>query len=183
VLPDYSKRSDSTVAVKWLQRLPAGWRAPLMQLGFNLHPAYRTSGGRVEYVSPDLLHMRVRLNLNRRTRNVFGTLFGGSLFSVTDGPLPTMLMAALGPDVVVWDQEARIQFLVPGRTTLYADFRITPEELATVRAALALDGKVRRTYTVELKDEQGIVHTIVERTVYIADKARYKSKTIGEEAT
>jgi acyl-coenzyme A thioesterase PaaI-like protein len=154
-----------------------------MRWGFNLHPAYRASGGRVEYVAPDLSHMRVRLDLNRRTRNVFGTLFGGSLFSVTDGPLPTMLMAALGSDVIVWDQEARIQFLVPGRATLYADFRITPAELATVRAAIASDGAVRRSYTVELKDEQGIVHTVVERTVYIADKAHYKSKTTGGDST
>lgn len=169
--------------IRWLQRLPAAWQAPLMRIGFNLHPAYRTSGGRVEYVSPDLTRMRVRLDLHRRTRNVFGTLFGGSLFSVTDGPLPTLLMAALGADVVVWDQEARIQFLVPGRTTLYADFAITPEELAEVRAALAREGKVRRTYTVELKDEKGIVHTVVDRTVYIADKAGYKSKMTGGDST
>lgn len=150
-----------------------------MRVGFNLHPAYRNSGGRVEYVAPDLSHMRVRLPLNRHTRNVVGTLFGGSLFSITDGPLPTMLMAALGPDVVVWDQEAHIRFLVPGRTTLYADFRITPEELAAIRAAIARDGKVSRTYTVELKDEQDVVHTVVERTVYVADKSHYKSKITG----
>jgi acyl-coenzyme A thioesterase PaaI-like protein len=150
-----------------------------MRVGFNLHPAYRNSGGRVEYVAPDLSHMRVRLPLNRHTRNVFGTLFGGSLFSITDGPLPTMLMAALGSDVVVWDQEATIRFLVPGRTTLYADFQITADELTAIRAAIAEDGKVRRTYCVELKDEQGNVHTVVERTVYIADKFHYKSKTTG----
>lgn len=154
-----------------------------MRVGFNLHPAYRNSGGRVEYVAPDLSHMRVRLPLNRHTRNVFGTLFGGSLFAVTDGPLPTMLMAALGPDVVVWDQEASIRFLAPGRTTLYADFRIDAGELAAIRAAIAAEGKVRRTYTVELKDERDIVHTVVERTVYIADKVHYKSKTTGGGST
>jgi acyl-coenzyme A thioesterase PaaI-like protein len=183
VPPACSKRSDPLVPITWLQRLPAKWRAPLMRIGFNLHPAYRASGGRVDYVSPDLTHMRVRLDLRRRTRNVFGTLFGGSLFSVTDGPMPTLLMAALGPDVVVWDQEAHIQFLVPGRTTLWGDFRVTAEELAEIRTALARDGKTRRTHTVELKDEHGIVHTIVERTVYVADKAFYKSKTSGGEIT
>jgi acyl-coenzyme A thioesterase PaaI-like protein len=171
------------VPIRWLQRLPASWHATLMRVGFNLHPAYRNSGGRVEYVAPDLSHMRVRLPLNRHTRNVFGTLFGGSLFSVTDGPLPTMLMAALGPDVVVWDQEASIHFKLPGRETLYADFRITPEELAEVRNAIAREGKTRRTYIVELRDEQGIVHTVVERTVYIADKAHYKTKTSGGDST
>jgi acyl-coenzyme A thioesterase PaaI-like protein len=167
------------VPISWLQRLPAAWRAPLVKIGFNLHPAYRGSGGRVESVAADLSAMRVRLDLRRRTRNVFGTLFGGSLFSITDGPQPTLLMAALGPDVVVWDAEAHIRYLVPGRTTLYADFRVEAEELASIRAALAADGETRRSYTVELKDDQGIVHTVVERTIYIADKAFYKSKTTG----
>jgi len=150
-----------------------------MRVGFNLHPAYRNSGGRVQYVAPDLMHMRVRLPLNRHTRNVFGTLFGGSLFAVTDGPLPTMLMAALGPDVVVWDQAATIQFKAPGRTTLYADFRLLPEEVDAIRSTLATDGETRRSHTVELKDRQGTVHTIVERTVYIADKTHYKTKISG----
>ena len=166
--------------IRWLQKLPASWHATLMRVGFNLHPAYRNSGGRVEYVAPDLSHMRVRLPLTWRTRNVFGTLFGGSLFAITDGPLPTMLMAALGSDVVVWDQEASIHFRQPGRETLYADFRITPEEVEAVRAAIAREGRTRRSYTIELKDKEGTVHTVVERTVYIADKAHYKTKTQGD---
>lgn len=88
-------------------------------------------------------------------------------------------MAALGPGVVVWDQEASIRYRTPGRTTLFADFVITPEEVAAVRSALARDGETRRCYRVDLKDSHGRVHTVVERTVYIADKAHYKKKVIG----
>lgn len=163
----------------WLARLPAPWRARLMRLGFNWHPAYRRTGGRIVYVAPDLSHMRVCLPLTRATRNVVGTLFGGSLFAVTDGPHPALLMAALGPDYIVWDQEASIRYKAPGRTTLYADFAITADDLAAIRADLARDGETRRNFTVELKDRHGAVHTVVERTVYIAAKAHYKSKTTG----
>lgn len=163
----------------WLHRIPSRWRPALMRLGFNWHPAWRASGGRVDYVAPDLSHLRVSLRLNRRTRNVVGTLFGGSLFAITDGPHPTLLMAALGPGVVVWDQEASIRYRTPGRTTLYADFIITPEEVAAVRAALARHGETRRCYRVDLKDRHGRVHTVVERTVYIADKTHYKKKLTG----
>ena len=92
-------------------------------------------------------------------------------------------MAALGADVVVWDAEARIRFLVPGRTALYADFQVTAADLEAIRNDIARDGRTRRTYTIELKDEQGIVHAVVERTVYIADKAHYKSKTSGGESS
>jgi len=169
------------VSFDLLQRLPASWRPSFVKFGLNWHPAYRRGGGRVEYVAPDMSAMRVRLNLGRNTRNAFGTLFGGSLFAITDGPHPILLMAALGADVVVWDEEATIRFLVPGRTTLYADFQVTAADLATIRADIARDGRTRRTYTIELKDEQGIVHAVVERTVYIADKAHYKSKASGGE--
>lgn len=167
------------MSIDLLRRLPARWRAPLVRLGLNWHPAYRRGGGRVDYVAPDLSFMRVRVDLGRNTRNAFGTLFGGSLFAVTDGPHPILLMAALGPDVVVWDQQASIRFRAPGRSTLYADIAVTPEEIADVRAALAQDGETRRTYTIELKDKQGVVHTVVERTVYIADKEHYKTRTTG----
>ncbi|MCV6810777.1 DUF4442 domain-containing protein, partial [Achromobacter ruhlandii] len=36
-----------------------------------------------------------------------------------------------------------------------------------------------RTYTVELKDKDGVVYAVVERTIYIADKKYYKQKTTG----
>lgn len=162
--------------MRGLARLPPRWQARVMRLGFNLHPAFRGTGGRVEYIAPDLSHIRVRLPLTWRTRNVLGTLYGGSLFSVTDGPHPTMLMLALGRNAIVWDKAATIRYRRPGRGTLYVDFLITPEEIAGIHADLAQHGETERTYLVELKDRDGVVHAQVERTIYIADKAHYKQK-------
>jgi len=162
--------------MQWLTRLPPRWQARVMHLGFNLHPAFRGTGGRVETISPDLSHMRVRLPLGWRTRNVLGTIYGGSLFSVTDGAHPTMLMLALGRNAIVWDKAATIRYRRPGRETLYVDFLITPEEIAGIHADLARHGETERTYLVELKNREGLVHAQVERTVYIADKAHYKQK-------
>ncbi len=168
---------------QWLKRLPPRLAAWAVRVGFNWHPAYRRAGGRVVHVAPDLTSMRVRLPLNRRTRNVVGTLFGGSLFAITDGPHPTLLMAALGPDFIVWDKEASIRYRRPGRTTLYADFAVEPGEVDIVRAELARAGETVRNYLVELKDDAGVVHAVVERAVYIADKAHYRNKTTGGETT
>lgn len=53
-----------------LARLPATWRARFLQLGFNWHPAFRATGGRVHKVSANLQHIVVRLPLRRRTRNI-----------------------------------------------------------------------------------------------------------------
>lgn len=161
----------------WIAKLPPTWRARMVKLGFNFHPAFRGSGGRVVHVSPNLDHIRVRLPLSWRTKNIVGSLYGGSLFAITDGAHPMMLMQALGPGVIVWDKAATIRYRKPGYTTLYADFRLEPEEVESIRAALKAQPELDRTYQVELKDRNGVVHTVVERTVYIADKAHYRQKS------
>jgi acyl-coenzyme A thioesterase PaaI-like protein len=171
------KRYERNPALKWLKKCPQAWRPLVIRLGFNLHPAYRRTGGRVDYVSPDLTTIRVRLPLNRSTRNLVGTIFGGSLFAITDGPHPFLLIMALGSDYVIWDKSASIQYRRPGRTTLYGDCIITAEEIAEVKDILTRQPEVDRIYRVELKDESGVIHSLVERTVYIANKEHYKQKS------
>jgi hypothetical protein len=163
----------------WLAKLSPSWRARMVRLGFNFHPAFRGTGGRVVHVAKDLRHIRIRLALNWKTRNIVGSLYGGSLFAITDGAHPMMLMAALGDNYIVWDKAASIRYRKPGYTTLYGDFLLPDEELSSIRQALATNPELERTYTVELKDGLGTVHTIVERTVYIADKNYYRNKTGG----
>jgi acyl-coenzyme A thioesterase PaaI-like protein len=162
-----------------LNKCPQRWKPFVIRYGFNLHPAYRRTGGRVDYVSPDLATIRVRVPLNRGTRNLVGTIFGGSLFAITDGPHPFLLILALGRDYVIWDKAASIQYKRPGRTTLYGDCTITAEEIAEVKDILTRQQEVDRVYRVELKDESGVVHAIVERTVYIANKEHYRQKSKG----
>ncbi len=163
----------------WLAKLSPAWRARMVRLGFNLHPAFRGTGGRVVHVARDLRHIRVRLPLNWKTRNIVGSLYGGSLFAITDGAHPMMLMAALGNGYIVWDKAASIRYRKPGYTTLYADFVLDDAEVAEIRRLLDENHELDRTYTVELKDKHGTVHTVVERTVYIADKNYYRTKNGG----
>ena len=163
----------------WIAKLPPAWRARMVRMGFNLHPAFRGTGGRVEHVARDLRHIRIRLPLTWRTRNIVGSLYGGSLFAITDGAHPMMLMAALGDGYIVWDKAASIRYRKPGYSTLYADFRLDDGELAEIRASLAEFPELERTFLVELKDGDGVVHTVVERTVYIAEKNYYRQKKAG----
>jgi hypothetical protein len=163
----------------WLKKLSPAWRAHMVRLGFNLHPAFRGTGGRVVHVAQDLRHMRICLPLSWKTKNIVGSLYGGSLFAITDGAHPMMLMAALGDDYIVWDKAASIRYRKPGRSTLYADFILSAEEVAAIKAALEESPELERTFQVELKDDQGIVHAEVERTVYIAEKTHYNRKIGG----
>ena len=167
----------------WLAKLPRPWGARLVRMGFNLHPAFRSTGGRVVHVAPDIRHIRIRLPLTWKTKNIVGSLYGGSLFAITDGAHPAMLMAALGEDYIIWDKAASIRYRKPGYTTLYADFRVTPEEMAGIRDVLAERHEVDWIFQIEIKDADGVVHTVVERTVYIAEKNYYRQKSGGGDNT
>jgi len=164
----------------WLARLSPTWRARMVRMGFNFHPAFRGTGGRVVHVAKDLRHIRIRLALNWKTKNIVGSLYGGSLFAITDGAHPMMLMAALGDGYIVWDKAASIRYRKPGYSTLYADFVLTADEIASIHAALREKPELERTYLVELKDSHGVVHAVVERTVYISEKKHYQQKTGGD---
>lgn len=161
---------------KWWMVLPPRWRPTALRLGFNWFPAWRATGARVLRVAPDMGSLVVALPLHRGTRNAMGTLFGGALFAATDGIHPTLLALQLGPGYILWDKAGAIRYRRPGRTTLYGEFALAPGEAAEVRRLVARDGECERTYTVLLKDSQGVVHTEVERTVYIADKAFFRRK-------
>lgn len=160
----------------WLKRLPKAWLPWLVRWGFNWHPAFRGTGGRMVHVSRDLRHLRVRLPHGWRTRNIVGSTFGGSLFAITDGPHPLMLMAALGESYIVWDKAAHIRYRKPGYRTLYADFVLDDEDLETITQELRHKPELEYTFRIELKDRRGTVHTEVERTVYICHKSHYRDK-------
>ena len=114
--------------------------------------------------------VRVRLPLNRCTRNYVGTIYGGSMYGAVDPFYMVMLIRNLGPDYIVWDKAATIRFRKPGRTTLYARFTLDDAELDAIRAEL--DGKrsIDRIYHVDLADAEGTVHASIEKVIYIARK-------------
>jgi len=147
--------------------MPESLRTRLQRWGYNLYPAYRGTGARIAYIASDWREVRVRLPLSWRTRNVVGTIFGGSLYAAVDPVYMLMLIENLGDDYVVWDKAASIRFLAPGRSTLYARFLLDEEELVAIRSLLRQETKVDRTYTVELVDGDGDVHARVEKTIHV----------------
>ncbi|HEU4522861.1 MAG TPA: DUF4442 domain-containing protein [Thermoanaerobaculia bacterium] len=134
---------------------------------FNWFPAYRGTGGRITYIAADWSEVRVRLPLSWRTRNYVGTIFGGSMYGAVDPVFMIMLINLLGRDYVVWDKAATIRFRRPGRTTLYATFRLAPEDVDSIRREVAEGGRAERTFVVELRDEAGEVHASCEKLLSI----------------
>ena len=132
------------------------FRTRLMRWRFNWHPAYRRSGGRISYIDATLREVRLRLPLNRGTRNLNGTIYGGSIYAAVDPVHAVMLVSLLGPAAYVcWTKEATVRFRRQARTDLTAIFRLDASEVETVRVEVERAGKVERRYPVELFDLDG----------------------------
>ena len=144
------------------------WPSRRMRWTMNwFFPCYRGTGARIDRIAGDWTEVDIRLPLNWRTRNYVGTIFGGSIYASCDPVYMIMLIQLLGPDYVVWDKAATVRFKKPGRTTLYARFRLGFTEVDAIRALLKTERSVDRVYTVELVDAEGGVHSTVEKTVYV----------------
>jgi acyl-coenzyme A thioesterase PaaI-like protein len=155
----------------WLRHI--GWWPPLLGTGIK-----------VTRLDKDLRAVDVEMRLTRLNRNYKGVHFGGSLFAMTDPFYMIMLVTNLGPRYVVWDKAASIRFRKPGVGRVRAEFRLSEERLAEIRAALDAEGRYDARFVVEVKDDGGEVVAEVERVVYCAKKsvyeARKKAPVVGE---
>lgn len=150
--------------------MPENFASKIDRWKFNIFPAYRGSGARVVYIADNYREMRVKIPLNWRTKNYVGTIYGGSMYAGIDPIYMLMLIKTLGKNYIVWDKAAKIRFKRPGKETLFADFLLTEEELSEIKEILETEKSVDRIYTVELKDKNGKVNCLIEKTLYITKK-------------
>lgn len=139
---------------------------------FNLWPPYLFAGIRVEHLSEDWRHARVRLKLRWYNRNYVGSHFGGNLFSMTDPFWMILVMERLGRDYIVWDRAAEIDFVAPGREDVWADFQVEDAVLDELRAAAAGGDKVLRWFETEVRTAGGEVVARVRKQLYVRRKRR-----------
>lgn len=122
------------------------------------------------YIADDYREVRVKIPLSWRTRNYVGTIYGGSIYGAIDPIYMLMLIHILGPEYIVWDKAAKIRFKKPGKDTLYVDFRLSSEEIDEIKRLAETERSVDRIYDLELKDKNGVVHAVIEKTLYISKK-------------
>lgn len=138
----------------------------------NLWPPFLFAGIRVVALSDDFRYAKVRMRLRWYNRNYVGTHFGGSLFSMTDPFWMLMVLRHLGREHVVWDRAGEIDFVSPGRGTVYAEFRLTDEQLESLRAEAAGGGRALLWFPVEVVAADGTVVARVRKQVYVRRKDR-----------
>jgi len=133
----------------------------------NAYPPYLGAGIRFLRRESDAHTLKVELRLRFWNRNLFGTQFGGSLYSMCDPWFVFLLVRHLGPGFVVWDKAASIEFLRPGRGRVTATFHVPPETLAEIRRAAERDGKTEPVLTVDVVADDGEVVARVTKTLWV----------------
>lgn len=138
--------------------------------GMNAWPPFAFSCIRVQHIGADFRTVRVRLRPSPLTSNYVGTLFGGSLFAMTDPFWMVMVLRNLGPGYVVWDKAGEIEFVSPGRTAVTASFRLTQDVVDELRAAAEGGARVLRWFSTDVVADDGTVVARVRKQLYVREK-------------
>lgn len=142
----------------------------LFKLRINTYPPYVGAGVKIDFMDLDQGLCVVTMPLTTLNKNVVGTHFGGSLYSMVDPFYMLMLMHQLGSDYVVWDKAAQIEFVAPGRSRVTARMKLPSDEAAAI-IELAKDGApVYRDYLVDIVDESQTVVATVTKTLYVRQR-------------
>ncbi len=152
-------------------------KSKLMRIAFNFFPAYRRTGARVYFLSEDWRDIHITLGLTWKTKNYVGSVFGGSIYGALDPMFMVQLINILGKNYVVWDKSATIKFLKPIKKNVFARFLITDEILEDIITKVKSDKKYSLDLITNFQDENGIIYAEVIKTIYIADKEYYKTRT------
>jgi acyl-coenzyme A thioesterase PaaI-like protein len=121
-------------------------------------------------IAPDWREVTTRMKLSLCNKNYVGSHFGGGLFSMTDPFYMVMLVNILGSEYLVWDKAASIEFVAPGRSTVYAHFKITEAMIDEIKRATAEGEKFEPAYPVDIVDGEGKIIAKVRKTLYIRRK-------------
>ncbi len=136
----------------------------------NLWPPFWGMRIHIEHIADDWRQIRIRMKLSLRNKNYVGSHFGGGLFAMTDPFYMLMFLNLLGRDYLVWDRSASIEFVQPGRSTVYARFHITDAMLEEVRAKTSSGDKFEPTYRIDVVDAEGKIIARIDKTLYIRKK-------------
>lgn len=148
----------------------------LLKLRINTYAPYVGAGIKIEHISLDQGLCVVSMGLNALNKNIVGTQFGGSLYSMVDPFYMLMLMHQLGSSYVVWDKSSHINFVAPGSSKVTARMKFPSGEIITIQELAKEGDAVFREYEVDIVDEQQKVVATVTKTIYIRLRKHSKSK-------
>lgn len=136
----------------------------------RFYPPYLGAGISIKEVNEDFTNITVKMKMRWWNRNLVGTHFGGSLYSMCDPFYMFILMQNLGKNYIVWDKAASIEFKKPGLKTVSATFSVSTEEIVTIKQKVDTEGKGNFTFYTEVVNENNETIAKVEKVVYVRKK-------------
>jgi acyl-coenzyme A thioesterase PaaI-like protein len=141
-----------------------------MRRMLNIWPPFLFSGISILEISKDFRHAKVRLKKKAVTSNYVGTLFGGSLFAMTDPFYMLMIMKNLGSQYIVWDKSSEIEYVSPGKATVFAEFFVSDSDIDEIKREVENNGKYLKWFDVDIKTVDGTLVAIVKKQIYVRKK-------------
>lgn len=142
----------------------------LMRILLNLYGPYVGAGVHLTHISDDWRELRVSMKLHWYNRNIMGTHFGGSLYSMVDPHFMLLLMKRLGNSYVVWDKSAHIDFIRPVKGPVHAVFKISEEDEKRIRELTGKGEKYLPEFEVPITDDDGQTVALVHKVLYVRKK-------------
>jgi hypothetical protein len=139
----------------------------IVRWGMNLWPPFAGAGIRVRSIAPDFREFVVEMPLRRYNRNVYGAHFGASLYAMTDPFFVLMLSRNLGPDYVVWDRSACIDYIATGRSRVRAVLKLHDADLESIRSMTDSGSKHLHLFHAEVVDAEDLLVARIEKLVYV----------------
>jgi acyl-coenzyme A thioesterase PaaI-like protein len=136
----------------------------------NWYPPYLFSGIKVVDHASDFSSFKTRLKLTWYNRNLLGTAFGGSLYSMCDPFFMFILIIHLGEEYIVWDKHASIDFVKPGKGSVFAEFKLIPDQIAEIKSIVDEKGKYVFEFPCEVKSAEGQLIAKLNKGVYVKRK-------------
>ena len=98
-----------------------------------------------------------------------GITWGGGLYAALDPIFGVMLYKILGRQYRVIDKTAAIHFKRPVKTTVFARFYLSKQEVESIHDELQARAKLTRNYVIDLVDKEGVIHASCEKELCILD--------------
>jgi hypothetical protein len=137
---------------------------------WNFWPPFLGAGIKIEHVSNDMLKLRIRLKKRFWNRNLVGTAYGGSIYSMVDPFYMAMLLNHLKKEFIIWDKSSNVRFRKPGTTDLLADFELTHKDLEDIRTRMQTEERFDWERMVHVKDTEGNTIAEVNKVIHIRRK-------------
>ncbi|WP_280356428.1 DUF4442 domain-containing protein [Nocardia otitidiscaviarum] len=133
----------------------------------SLAPPLLFLGVHVEPFADDWTSVTVRLRVRRWNSNHNGAAPGWSLFAMTDPFFGMMAQGQLGGAYRVWNTTAEIDFVRPGRGTVYATMEMPRALVEEIRERTADGSKSETEHEARIVDADGELVARASQRLYV----------------